>query len=205
MNDPIMIISSSHKSFGLPMVKYNAEEYSDLDVISLKINEVNKHRRSFAMIRLRNRSYKPVSMNNVLFTYTPEGEEESYIVFVGKMKYGYSGNETLKNLNYTQKVSEYYNVNDTHNVLEGYRDTFTTFEEKLIRDHQPDQAVTKKSHEILLKPREIAHLKLFVFKYKKDERHDTVLEEHFKKIHEEEIMQEKAYESNSTKKGAFRF
>jgi hypothetical protein len=200
MNDPLLLTKNSRKKILLPKMEFTAEETNELDVISLVMDEMSV--RSPGMIRLRNRSYKPVTIGQILMTFDPDGDEHSYTAYLGRIKYGVSDKETMKNLNYTQKVSQNYNVNQTHHVLEGVRDKFSTFEDELIKNH----TVTIQTHHrftLTLRPKEIVNLKIFKLVFRKDEGHESVFEEHLKKMHEEETQRENLYKNNNSR-GAFR-
>ena len=135
MNDPIVVIKSENYKSDIPGYSYEAGEHPELDVISLRQNENDASGISPAMIRIRNRGYKPAKLHNILFTHS-SNSAEGHLAIIMPMKYGFSDKETLKNLDYMQKVSKKHNVVDSHNVLEGYRDEFSTFEDMLVEKHK---------------------------------------------------------------------
>jgi len=216
MNDPIMVITSIEKELMLPEVVFNSNDTQDIDIMSFSINLSNQSR-SPAMIRLRNRSLKPQNIDPILLSYSPEGDNFSYLALIGKIKYGVSDKETMGNLKYTQKVSHNYRFNSTHNVLHGQKDKFTTLEQKLMHGRRLNQEVTEAESiqknsttrdlqmgysAISLQPGESSNFKVFTMKFKKSEGHETVLAEHLKQIHKEEQQIEKMYK-NSNARGAY--
>ena len=167
MTDSILVLKNNVQKSDFPNLSFDGGENPGIDVISLRMAENSGSFTSPGMIRLRNRSYKQIRINPVLFSYDPEGSEKGHISLLSQTKYGYSDKETLKNLNYVQKVSKNYTVVDSHNVLEGYRDEFKTLEQDVIAKYGNEGIIGLAQHDIVLQANEIAHLKLYNFEYSK--------------------------------------
>ena len=168
MNDPLLLIENKDSSLVLPEVEYKGHETSDIDVMSLKLNQDDRGIDKAPIItRLRNRSSKPVLLDRHFLQYQSAGSQSAFLGYLSDVKFGFSQQVTLKQLGYKQKVSEDYNVNNTHSVLKGYRDDFVTFE-KLLKQRMQNQKVHyEKSDKILLQPGEISNLRMFIFKVDK--------------------------------------
>ena len=198
MNDPILVLKNREYKSDIPQIKFTGGETSDIDIISYKKSENSLTAKSSGMIRLRNRSYKPVKISYILFEYLNEGDN-GHIGIMYPTKYGFSDKETMKSLDYVQKVSKQYRVKDDHNVLEGYRDEFKTLEKELI-DANGGSKIGLSMFDFYLQPREISNLKIYYFKYKKSEGKESVVRTHIDKIKIEEKAMEKAYKSDKVKK-----
>lgn len=188
MNDQILTFKNVNKTFALPNVNYIGTKSSDIDVISLKLNQDAKDNNIIPiMVRLRNRSHRQVSLNRFFLSFEDSPDDKFHLGFLSDIRFGFSQQITLQQLNYTQKVSKQYKVKDDLNVLKNYRDDFITFEQKLKKDHHSHQVEIDKNFEILLNPGEIVNLRMFHFVFDKQVTGKLSVEEvHMK--HMNEIM-----------------
>lgn len=194
MVDPLLVLKNSKKSIDIPKITFDEIENTGIDVISFKKFNYSSPIMSPGMIRLRNRSHKPIRLNPILFSYTQDNSTRGHMVIISRTKYGYSHAETLKNLNYTQKTSKNWNVKGDHDVLKGYRDEFVTIEGKL-RELYGNQTVEGLAlYDMVLQPSEISHMMLYYGEYDKTDEKQRVIGDHLEKISKEENMREKAYE-----------
>jgi len=195
MVDPIFVIKNDgQKVIEIPKISFDETENVGIDVISFRNFNYTSPIQSPGMIRLRNRSHKPIRLNPILFSYEEANSTRGHIAIMSGTRYGYSHAETLKNLNYEQKVSKRWNVKDDHNVLKGYRDDFVTIENKLREIHGNQTLAGLALYDKVLQPSEISHFMLYYGEFDKTDEKQKIIGNHLERISKEEELREKAYE-----------